>query len=124
MALKTTAVDISELIGTPEAQAEFIAAAFESGDRAHIGRAIGEVARARGMTAIAKDAGLSREALYRALSEDGDPRLSTLLGVMKALGLHLAAAPPSGLVKSRRGLSHPRRQKKAKTADAGASRAS
>jgi probable addiction module antidote protein len=93
MAIRTTPVDVSEYIGTPDAQAEFIAAAFESGDRAHIGRAIGEVARARGMTAIAKDAGLSREALYRALSADGDPRLSTLLGVMKALGLHLSTAP-------------------------------
>jgi probable addiction module antidote protein len=93
MALKTLPFDVSELIGTPEAQSEFISAAFETGDRAYIGRAIGEVARARGMTAIAKDAGLSREALYRALSEDGDPRLSTLLGVMRALGLHLSTSP-------------------------------
>jgi len=93
MATKTIPFDVSALIATPEAQAEFISAALESGDRAHIGRAIGEVARARGMTGIAKDAGLSREALYRALSEEGDPRLSTLLGVMKALGLNLAATP-------------------------------
>ena len=46
------------------------------------------------MTKIARDAGLSREALYRALSEDGDPRLSTLFGVMKALGVRLATATP------------------------------
>jgi probable addiction module antidote protein len=90
MAMKTIPFDASELLDTPEAQAEFIRAALETGDRAHIGRAIGEVARARGMTEIAKAAGLSRESLYRSLREDGDPRLSTLIGVMKALGLRLS----------------------------------
>jgi probable addiction module antidote protein len=90
MATKTIPFDASELLDTPEAQAEFIRAALETGDRAHIGRAIGEVARARGMTEIAKAAGLSRESLYRSLREDGDPRLSTLIGVMKALGLRLS----------------------------------
>jgi probable addiction module antidote protein len=91
--LKTTAFDAAAYLETPEAQAEFVAAALETGDRAHIASALGVVARARGMTAIAKEAGLSREALYRALSEDGDPRLSTLLGVMKALGLRLSTTP-------------------------------
>ncbi|MBX8814627.1 putative addiction module antidote protein [Ochrobactrum sp. MR34] len=51
--------------------------------------ALGDVARSVGMTAVAKDAGVTREALYKALSEKGDPKLSTLLGVMKALGIHL-----------------------------------
>lgn len=91
--LKTTAFDPAVYLETPEAQAEFVAAAFEAGDRAYIASALGVVARARGMTAVAREAGLSREALYRALSEDGDPRLSTLLGVMKALGLRLSTTP-------------------------------
>ena len=56
---------------------------FETGDAAYIANALGVVARARGMTAIAKDAGVTRESLYKALSERGDPRSSTLLGVAK-----------------------------------------
>jgi probable addiction module antidote protein len=64
---------------------------LEIGDPAFFARALGVASRAKGMTRIAKDAGLSREALYRALSEDGDPRLSTLFGVMKARGVRLAA---------------------------------
>lgn len=93
MPIKTIPFDASEVLDTPEAQAEFIRAALESGDRAHIGRAIGIVARARGMGEIAKVAGLSRESLYRSLREDGDPRLSTLLGVMGAIGLDLSVKP-------------------------------
>jgi probable addiction module antidote protein len=90
---KLRAFDAAEYLDTPEAQAEFITAALETGDRAHIARAIGTVARARGMTAIAKEAGINRESLYRALSETGDPQLSTLLGVLHALGLKLSASP-------------------------------
>lgn len=93
MPIETRPFDASEFLGSAEAQAEFIRAALESGDRAHIGRAIGIVARARGMGEIAKAAGLSRESLYRSLREDGDPRLSTLLGVMDAIGLSLSVAP-------------------------------
>jgi probable addiction module antidote protein len=93
MAIRTRAFDASEFIDTPEAEEELLADAFASADVGYISHALGIIARARGMTKIAKDAGLSREALYRALSEDGDPRLSTLLGVMKALGLRLSAAP-------------------------------
>jgi probable addiction module antidote protein len=87
------AFDAAEYLDSPEAQAEFITAAFETGDRAHIARAIGTVARARGMTAVAREAGMNRESLYRALSETGDPQLSTLLGVLHALGIRLSAVP-------------------------------
>ncbi|MBX8802653.1 putative addiction module antidote protein [Ochrobactrum sp. MR28] len=67
----------------------YIEAAFEDGNPTLIANALGDVARSVGMTAVAKDAGVTREALYKALSEKGDPKLSTLLGVMKALGIHL-----------------------------------
>lgn len=91
MARKTIPFDAAEYLDTPESQAELIADALESGDPNYITNAIGVVARARGMTAVAKDAGVTREALYRALSTKGDPRLSTLIGVMKALGIQLSA---------------------------------
>jgi probable addiction module antidote protein len=61
-----------------------------SGDAGHIANALGVITRARGMTEVARGAGVTREALYRALSEDGDPRLTTLLGVMKSLGFRLS----------------------------------
>lgn len=91
MVLETVPFDASEYLESPEAQSELINDAFKSGDAAYIATALGVIARARGMTQIAKDAGITREALYKALSAQGDPKLSTLLGVMKALDLSLAA---------------------------------
>lgn len=93
MALETTPFDASEYLDDAQSQAELLADAFESGHTAYIAHAIGIVARARGMTSIAKEAGVTREALYKALSETGDPKLSTLLGVLKALGVQLSARP-------------------------------
>lgn len=93
MALKTTAFDAAEYLDTPEAQAEFITAALETGDAAFIRDAVNTVARARGMSEIAKSTGLSREGLYKALGEAGNPEFSTMLGVLRALGLSLAARP-------------------------------
>ncbi|GAU86002.1 addiction module antidote protein [Bosea sp. BIWAKO-01] len=92
MPLETTRFDIQEYLKTPEQQVAYIEAALDEDDPAFLAKALGEVARARGMTQVAKDAGVTREALYRALSEKGDPRLSTLMGVMKALGLKLRIA--------------------------------
>ena len=93
MAIETTPFDASEFLTTPDSQAEFLADAFESGDATYIAHALGVIAKAKGMTGVARDAGVTREALYKALSEKGDPRLSTLLGVAKALGLKLRAVP-------------------------------
>ena len=93
MPLKTRPFDAAQYLDTPESQAELLSDAFESGDAKFIAHALGIVARARGMTQVAKDAGVTREALYKALSDEGDPRLSTLLGVAKALGVTLTAAP-------------------------------
>lgn len=92
MALKTVKWDSSEFLDSDEAILAYIEAAFEDGDAQMITHALGNVARARGMAAIAKEAGVTREALYKALSENGDPKLSTLLGVAKALGVRLTVA--------------------------------
>ncbi|MGD0293146.1 MAG: addiction module antidote protein [Terracidiphilus sp.] len=89
MALKTTLWDAAEYLDNPKAIAEYLEAAFEDGDPALIAAALGDVARAMGMTQLAGKAGVTREALYKALSPTGDPRLSTFLGVMKALGIKL-----------------------------------
>ena len=89
MALKTTLWDAAEYLDNPKAIAEYLEAAFEDGDPALIAVALGDVARAMGMTQLAGKAGVTREALYKALSPTGDPRLSTFLGVMKALGIKL-----------------------------------
>jgi probable addiction module antidote protein len=82
--------DAAEHLDSDEAIAVFLEDIMESGDQALIVEGIKVVARARGMTQIAKDAGIARQALYKSLGEGGNPTLSTLLGVMKALGLQLA----------------------------------
>jgi len=88
-ALKTTVWDPAEHLSSPAAVAAYLEAAFEDGDPALIATALGDVARAQGMTQLASHAGVTREALYKALSPAGDPRLSTLVGVMKALGIKI-----------------------------------
>jgi probable addiction module antidote protein len=89
IALKTTPWDPAEYLATPESIAAYLEAAFEDGDPALIATALGDIARAMGMTQLAAQAGVTREALYKALSPTRDPRLSTLLGVIRALGLKL-----------------------------------
>lgn len=93
MTTKTIPFDAAEMLDTPEAQAEFLSDALESGDAGYIAHALGIIARARGMTEVARGAGVTREALYKTLSQDGDPKLTTLLGVMKSLGFRLSAHP-------------------------------
>jgi probable addiction module antidote protein len=88
--IETSPWDAAEQLDTPEEIAANLEAAFEEGDPAFFTHALGIVARAKGMSKIAEEAGVTREALYKALSSTGDPRLSTLLGVVKALGLRLA----------------------------------
>jgi len=90
MPSQTLPFDAARTITSPEAQAELLSDAMASGNAAYIANALGVIARARGMTEVARGAGVTREALYRALSEDGDPRLTTLLGVMKSLGFRLS----------------------------------
>ena len=90
MAIKTLPFDPARHLTSPEAQAELLSDAMQTGDAGYIANALGVIARARGMTEVARGAGITREALYRALSEDGDPRLTTLLGVVRSLGFRLS----------------------------------
>ncbi|SFJ75170.1 addiction module antidote protein [Celeribacter neptunius] len=93
MALETTLFDPAEYLDNDEAIADYLSDALETGDSAFIADALGVVARAKGMKQIAEDAGLSRESLYKALSDKGNPELSTVLKVLSAMGLRLTAAP-------------------------------
>lgn len=93
MTLKTMKWDVQEFLDSEKRMALFLEAAFEDGDPGLIAAALGEVARARGMTQTAKDSGITREALYRALSADGRPEFNTILKVLRSFGLTLAAVP-------------------------------
>jgi probable addiction module antidote protein len=94
---KTTHYDVAEHLRTPEDMAAYLEASFEEarGDASFVARALGDIARAKGMTKVARDSGLSRESLYKALSGDRSPSLDTILKVIRALGLalHADAAP-------------------------------
>lgn len=90
---KTKLFDPAEYLDDSESIAAYLSDALESGDPAFIADALGVVARARGMSEVAREAGVSRESLYRALSADGNPEFATVLRVMQALGLQLAAIP-------------------------------
>lgn len=94
MAEKLTRFDAAEALDSGEAIAAFMADAFASEDAGYIAHALGVVARAKGMTQIARDTGLSREQLYRSFSENGNPTLKTTIAVMKALGVELTATAP------------------------------
>lgn len=91
MALKTLPFDAADAFDTPEAQAELLAEAFASGDAHAVTAALGLIARARGMTQVARDAGLTREAIYRATGPEGNPTLTTLMAIMRSTGLKLSA---------------------------------
>ena len=100
---KTTRFDAADYLDTKERQVATITAALESGDADFVRDALGLVARARGMSAIAKTAGLNRESLYKALGEAGNPEFSTVMRVVRALGLTLSARPAtSGRTSKRR----------------------
>jgi probable addiction module antidote protein len=92
MPVETTRWDASEHLDDDEAIAAYLEAVFEDGDPALITAALGDVAKARGMTEIARKAGLSRESLYRALSKEGNPEFATVLRVVRALGLAVSVS--------------------------------
>ncbi|WP_417417460.1 addiction module antidote protein [Hoeflea sp.] len=93
MTLATQPFDTAEFLDSPEMISAYLDAALADGDPALFAAALGDVAKARGMSDIARNAGVTREALYKALSEKGDPRMSTLFGVIKALGLKMKVEP-------------------------------
>src|SRR4051794_24021822 len=84
--------DVVAYLETGEDMAAYLEAALEEGDAKLIAAALGDIARAKGMAQIAREAGLGRESLYKALSSEGNPELATVLKVLKALGLRLHAA--------------------------------
>jgi probable addiction module antidote protein len=89
MAEKLHDYDPADALKSDEAIEIFLADAFETGDARYIAKALGVVARAKGMTKIARETGLAREQLYRTLSENGNPTLETTLAVMKAIGFEM-----------------------------------
>jgi probable addiction module antidote protein len=95
----TSRYDIAEHFRTPEEMAAYLEACLEEadGDAAFVAKALGDLARAKGMTEVARDTGLSRESLYKALSGDRSPDFDTILKVVGALGLqlHAVATEPS-----------------------------
>jgi len=92
MALETIPFDAAKYLrDDPQGQAELIDDALATGDAGYVAHAIGVVARARGMTEVARLAGMSRESLYKALSADGNPEFATILRVAKVLGVKLSA---------------------------------
>ena len=92
---QTTPYDVAEHLRTPEEMAAYLDAWLEEApdDVSGIAKALGDIARAKGMTQVALDAGLSRESLYRALSADGNPSFATVLKVARALGVKFHAVP-------------------------------
>lgn len=90
---KTVAYDVAEQLRTPEEMAAYLDAWFEEApeDASGITRALGDIARAKGMSQVAQDSGLSRESLYKALSGTGNPSFATVLKVARALGVRLHA---------------------------------
>ena len=90
---KTMPYDVAEQLRTPAEMAAYLDAWLDEApdDASGIARALGDIARAKGMTQVAKDAGLSRESLYKALSADGNPSFATVLKVARALGVKLHA---------------------------------
>jgi probable addiction module antidote protein len=89
MPVKTRQWDVAEHLDSPDAIAAYLDAAMEDGDVQLITAALGDVARARGMTQLAKDTGLSRESLYRSLSPEGSPEFATVVRVLDAFGVRL-----------------------------------
>lgn len=87
--IKTRPWDVVEHLRTDKDMAAYLEAVLEDGDPALVSAALGDIARARGMTEIAREAGLGRESLYKALSPEGNPEFSTVMKVVRALGLKL-----------------------------------
>ena len=93
MTLRTTPFDAAAYLDSAEAIAEFMTDALETQDAAYITHALGVVARAKGMTDLAKEVGVSRQSLYKSLSDDGHPEFGTVVKVLSILGVGLKAEP-------------------------------
>lgn len=93
--IKTTKYDVAEYLSTPQEMAAYLEACIEeaNGDAAFVAKALGNIARAKGMSEIARETGLSRESLYKSLSGERSPSFETVLKVITALGLKIHAEP-------------------------------
>ena len=91
--LETTRWDVSDSLDSDEKIAAYLEAALEDGDPQLVTAAIGDIARARGMTQLARDTGLTREGLYKAFGPNGNPSFATVMKVARALGVKLIAQP-------------------------------
>jgi probable addiction module antidote protein len=100
METKTAPYDVAEFLETPEEMAAYLEACIQEadGDAAFVVKALGDIARAKGMTQVASEAGLSRESLYKELSGDRSPSFDTILKVISALGLQLSASVKEGAI--------------------------
>lgn len=103
MALKTTPYDSAQYLRTEEERAAYLATCMEEapGDAAFIAHALGVVARSRNMSQLARDTGLTREGLYKALSDSGNPSFDTVLKVVHALGYRLTVTPEKPVARTK-----------------------
>jgi len=96
MTASVTAWDASEYLETEEDIAAYLNAVMEEGDPSLLQAALGDVAKARGMTSVAKEAGVGRESLYKSLSANGNPSFQTVSKVSRALGVQITFSPAQG----------------------------
>lgn len=94
--MRTRRWDVARYLRDDQDMAAYLQAALDDGSPGIVAAALGDIARARGMTAVARAAGMGRESLYKALSRDGNPELATVLRVVRALGLELHATAAAG----------------------------
>jgi probable addiction module antidote protein len=95
MKTKARDYDVADHLRTPKEMAAYLEACLAEcdGDPSFVAKALGDIARAKGMSVLARETGLGRESLYKALSADGNPQLGTVLKVARALGLELSVRP-------------------------------
>lgn len=94
--LKTTLFDAADYLTTPEARAEYMTAAFETGDLEFIRDALGVAVKSIGVAKVSEQIGLTREGLYKSLGKSGNPEFATIMRIVRALGLTLSAKPAAG----------------------------
>ena len=93
MTLETTRFDVQDYLKTPEQRAAYVEAALETDDPSFIAQALGEIAKARGVSEFAREIGVSRETIYKTFVAGGNPTIETLGKVARALGLRLSMVP-------------------------------
>jgi probable addiction module antidote protein len=94
--MKTTPFNVQDYLGTPEERAAYLEAILEDGDADLIASGLGDIARAMGASELAREAGVSREAIYKGLAPGGNPTLETLARITKAMGLRLTVVAERG----------------------------